>query len=54
MPSGNKLYFACLFINFACELNGCDPAFGQFGTYWHIWVTMDSDHQGKISFLFVA
>ena len=39
-------------MDFEHEMNGCDPEFGQFGAYWHIWVTMGGGPQGQISFLF--
>ena len=33
-------------------MSGCDPKFGQFGAYLHIWFTMGSCPQGQISFFF--
>ena len=33
-------------------MNGWDPEFSQFSSYWLIWVAIDSDLQGLIYFLF--
>ena len=47
-----KYHFGCWYIAFEQEMNGCDPEFSQFCAKWNMWVSMGSDLQGQISFLF--